>query len=79
LFLPPRRNINAQFIKDFLAGRKRLLKKEDVISVGKCWRLKGLTTSEILAAFPDPLAARAYFPDLPDSKKLDRKFTLNVN
>ena len=78
LYLPPQRNVNSRFIKTVFAGTKKLLKKPEVVTVGKVWNFKDLTTEKVLRKFLQAIRAGAYIPDVNDVKKLDRVYILDV-
>ena len=46
-YLPPLKEFNAKFLKNFLIGTKRLLKKSDIISLGKIPRFEELAMKSI--------------------------------
>lgn len=72
------RNVNAVFLRQVLRGDKKLLKKADLVSLGKLYGFRNLATGRILQNFPDLEAARQHLPDLEDFSKVDRTFVLTV-
>ena len=76
--MPPERNINSSFIKDFFAGKKRFFKKEEVVFVQVIYGFKELTLGVLLSEYPRNFEAALYLPDEANLSKIDRKFALNV-
>jgi len=77
--MPPTRNINAEFLREFLAGRKKLLKIADVIFVSKSFGFKELCTRNLLQNFPNRELARLYVPEVGVETKIDRQYVINVS
>ncbi len=77
-YLPPERNLNSSFLKQFFAGNKRLYKVSDVQMVGQSFRFKELAITVLLQNHPRAAEARMYLPDEANLSKLDRTYTLNV-
>ena len=78
-YLPPDRNLNSEFVRSFLAGRKALFRVSEVIRVKHSFRFKELSLAALLSRYPRPTQAQSYLPDEKDLSKLDREYSLNVS
>lgn len=78
-YLPPKRNVNARFLQQFLAGRKKLFKVGDVKAVSRVWNFKTCTTRAVWDLFPAKQEAKPFFPDNPSIERLDKTFVFNVD
>ena len=76
--MPPIRDVKAHFIKEFLAGRKKLFKIEEVRFVSRIFGFKGLTIENLLTNFPQQNLARFYLPDVSSPSKYDKTYVVNV-
>ena len=76
--MPPDRNVNANFIKEFLAGRKRLLKIQEMRFLSRMFAFKELTIEKMLTNFPQQDQAKLFLPDVNSPDKLDKKYVTNV-
>ena len=77
-YLPLERNVSAKFVKDFIAGRKGLLKINDVKFVVRFFRFQELSLLSIMSCYPRATEAKHYLPDINNPWKLDRLYCLNV-
>lgn len=77
-YLPPKRNVNARFLQQFLVGSKKLLKIKDIHAVSRVWNFKTCTTRAVWELFPEKHDARAFFPDTPAIERMDKTFVFNV-
>ena len=79
-YLPPLVKTPCQFLRDFLVGKKLLLKLKDVETTGKIPRFEEFGVKNIWDLVKDKLDFKPYFPDIPaGSKNLpDRDYLLNV-
>ena len=77
-YLPGKRNVNAKFISQFLAGRKQLLKLSEVRWVNRICGFRELSVKSLyeLTTYKDELAH--YLPDVTSLSKLDRAYFLNA-
>lgn len=78
-YLPPKRNVNARFLQQFLAGSKKLLKVGEVQAVSRVWNFKTCTTRAVWQLFPSKEAAQPFFPDNPPIERVDKTFVFNVH
>ena len=78
-YLPPRRNMTARFVQQFLAGQKKLLKAQEVLHVAKVWAFKSCTAARVWELFPEKRAAEPFLPDSQPLAKLDKSYLLNVS
>ena len=77
--MPPERNINIAFLKDFLSGRKRLIKIGSVNFVSKIYGFKELTVANVFETFPDRTIAKLYLSEVTAFCKFDKQYVLNVH
>ena len=77
-YLPPFRNINALFLKDFLVGKKRLLKIEQVRFLPRAFNFRELSLEKLINSLSNPNDALLYLPSNVPYHKLDRSYSLNV-
>lgn len=76
--MPPDRNITADFLRQFLAGKKGLLKAAQVVHLKQDFRFREMTLANLLERYPKPTEAAYYLPDERDLARLDRGYALNV-
>lgn len=77
-YLPPYASCPFIFLKEVLAGRKKLLKKEEIIP-RECPKYAEFTVKMFYEVFKEDERLLKFIPDLKWSKKLpDREFVVNV-
>ena len=78
LHLPPYDDCTMEFMRDCLAGRKRLLTNREVCPVTvPRYKEFNCTNLQALALSDDEL--RLFLPDASDKKPINRKFLFNVS
>jgi len=73
------RNVSAKFLRDFLNGKKMLLKINEVVRVQKVWGFRETTTEKLIESYPDKFNALRYIPDISHYHKLDKEYVCNVS
>jgi ssRNA-specific RNase YbeY (16S rRNA maturation enzyme) len=78
LHLPPYDDCSMEFMREALAGRKKLLTNRDLCSVNvPRYKEFNATNLQNLAMQDDEL--RVYLPDTSDNKVINRRFLFNVS
>jgi hypothetical protein len=77
-YLPPRRNMSARFVSDFLAGDKKLFKLHEIRLVSRVWRFKNCTCKLVWESFPEKELAIADLPDIDQLEKIDKSYLFTV-
>jgi hypothetical protein len=78
-FLPPRRIITWEYIKQVLTGQKKLLKFNQLDSQVCLPRAKGLSIKNIYDQMQNDFGFLLYFPNIPKGTPIPRDFFLMVN
>jgi hypothetical protein len=78
LHLPPYDDCTMEFMRDCLAGRKRLLTNREVCPVNVP-RFKEFNSTNLQNLAMGDADLRHYLPDPSDKKPINRKFLFNVS
>ena len=80
LYCPSLRELTSEFAKDILAGKKFLLKQNEVKRVGQIPNFQEFSTKRIWNSVKDDNLIKKYFPSYPKSVYPSKIFSpINMN
>ena len=77
-YLPPSRNITAQYLKLVFSGKKNILKNNQVNFVKEFFSFKELQMGVLFDKFPKKEELLSFLPPFKDLGRVDKGFFLNV-